>query len=279
MNQSHDIKDTPERTRRSYTCVIPGYARNRGLDAPTLLLFGDIYGLCETEDGLGFCFSSNHYLAKFHDVTEWTISRRIAKLVEVGLIELEFVETEQGTRRHIYLAEARRMAKDQNVHSKSLDSNDQGSMSTKCSGGLRVGASPLARRRNPPCAQAQADIHLDKHLDKKPLPPPGGGAYSLRKSRYGLRANGESPRQKAFQEITDWIAGLHESFGDAMQRLKIEIGVSNGKLYVNKLPFSHLSETYVLKNFRDKDKADVLGRLGKMGVRLIPDDAKVPALQ
>lgn len=98
------MDDATEVCRPSYYAVIPADVRyDDRIPANAKLLYGEISALIGAE---GFCYASNSYFMQIYGFSDPTISRLIAKLVEVGYIkrELERDKTGQVVRRKLYLS-------------------------------------------------------------------------------------------------------------------------------------------------------------------------------
>lgn len=75
---------------------------DRQLTASAKVLFAEIIALSETD---GYCWASNEYLGKLFDLSETSISRQVAQLVERGYIECVMVPVKSGSERHIYVTD------------------------------------------------------------------------------------------------------------------------------------------------------------------------------
>jgi hypothetical protein len=154
LNESHnngqqEIEDYSEPQELGYDCFIPGYVRHSGLDDSTMVLFGDIRSLTKKK---GYCYATNDFLAKIHNVDERTISKRINLLVKAGFLQAEMINTPRGTVRRLYLA-----------------MEQVRPTSTGWNGGSRGVENPFGGGRTavPP------DRHIDRNKDTNPNPQSG----------------------------------------------------------------------------------------------------------
>lgn len=73
------------------------------LSANARLLFGELSGLASSQ---GFCWASNQYFQKRHNVSRRSITKWIGELADAGYINVQcFLDENQIQRRHIYITE------------------------------------------------------------------------------------------------------------------------------------------------------------------------------
>jgi hypothetical protein len=107
LNQSHlDNLECAGETPSYYAVIPASVLYDQRLSADAKLLYAEISGLCRLK---GFCWASNAYFAKIHDVCGRTILRWINDLQDAGhiFIKLEYEpDSKEISRRLIYLSQA-----------------------------------------------------------------------------------------------------------------------------------------------------------------------------
>lgn len=238
-----------EEPKPAYYAVIPASVRYcKALEAGAKLLYGDIAALCHNEQA--HCWATNAYLARLHDVDERTIKRWLESLAANQFISIQVTKDSKGTHRYIQLQDPK----------------------ISVGGGQKCppGGTKMSHRQDNFVQKSLYDSPLPNitisNTKKRPLTPRSGGSPAARKS--GLRANGESPRQRSLQENLVWAQHMIQQCKPQADKLGIDMRLMGEKFYVSQNGSPH-SESYEIKSLSGSNRDRAIQTMLRLGLNLI----------